>query len=109
MSSSHYTHGSSEAEQRRLTALNMRLNRRCIDAAHFAVGERVVDFGAGLAQLSRMMAHATGVPVLALERSPDQIAEALRQAAADGELQLLEMREGDVLAPPLTDDEFGQF
>ncbi|MER9664819.1 class I SAM-dependent methyltransferase [Mesorhizobium sp. M0159] len=105
MSSSHYTHGSSEAEQQRLTALNKRLNQRCLDAAQLVVGERVVDFGAGLGQFSRMMARATGVPVLALERSPEQIAEALRQADADGDLAFLEMRRGDVLAPLLTDNE----
>ncbi|TIN48366.1 MAG: methyltransferase domain-containing protein [Mesorhizobium sp.] len=109
MSSSHYTHGSSEAEQQRLTALNKRLNQRCLDAAQLVVGERVVDFGAGLGQFSRMMARATGVPVLALERSPEQIAEALRQADADGDLAFLEMRQGDVLAPLLTDNEIGQF
>ncbi|TAV04602.1 methyltransferase domain-containing protein [Rhizobium ruizarguesonis] len=109
MSSSHYTHGSSEAEQQRLTALNRRLNERCIDAAQLAAGERVVDFGAGLGQYSRMMARVTGVPVLGLERSPKQIAEALRQAAADDETAMIEMRQGDVLDPPLRDDELGQF
>jgi cyclopropane fatty-acyl-phospholipid synthase-like methyltransferase len=56
MSSSHYTHGSSEAEQQRLTALNRRLNERCIDAAQLAAGERVVDFGAGLGQYSWLCA-----------------------------------------------------
>ena len=78
MSSSHYTHGSSEAEQQRLTALNRRLNERFIDAARLAAGERVVDFGAGLGQYSRMMARGTGIPVLGLERSSEQIAEAHR-------------------------------
>ncbi|MBY5511858.1 methyltransferase domain-containing protein [Rhizobium leguminosarum] len=109
MSSSHYTHGSSEAEQQRLTALNRRLNERCIDAARLVAGERVVDFGAGLGQYSRMMARATGVPVLGIERSAEQIAEAMRQAATDGEIDILEMREGDVLDPPFRDDELGQF
>jgi SAM-dependent methyltransferase len=109
MSSSHYTHGSTEAEQHRLTALNRRLNDRCLDAAQFVTGERVIDFGAGLAQFSRMMARATGVPVLAIERDPDQIVEATRQADADGELGLLELRQGDVLAPPLRAGERGEF
>jgi SAM-dependent methyltransferase len=109
MSSSHYTHGSGEAEQQRLTALNHRLNERCITAAQLEKGERVIDFGAGLAQFSRLMARATGVPVLALERDQKQIIEATRQADADGELGLLELRQGDVLAPPLRDDELGQF
>lgn len=109
MSTSHYTHGSSVAEQQRLTALNMRLNNRCIEAGRFTAGERVIDFGAGLGQFSRMMARATGVPVLGLERSPEQIAEALRQADADGESSLLEMRQGDIVSPPLSEEEFGQF
>jgi SAM-dependent methyltransferase len=107
--SSHYTHGSSEAEQARLTALNRRLNERCIDNARLVAGERVVDFGAGLGQYSRMMSRATGVPVLGIERSAEQIAEAMRQAAVDGETDILTMREGDVLDPPFRDDELGQF
>jgi len=92
-----------------LTTLNRRLNERCIDAAQLAAGERVVDFGAGLGQYSRMMARVTGVPVLGLERSPEQIAEALRQAAADDDTAMIEMRQGDVLDPPLRDDELGRF
>jgi cyclopropane fatty-acyl-phospholipid synthase-like methyltransferase len=39
-----------------LTALNRRLNERCIDAAQLAAGERVVDFGAGLGQYSWLCA-----------------------------------------------------
>ena len=92
-----------------MTTLNRRLNERCIDAAQLAAGERVVDFGAGLGQYSRMMARVTGVPVLGLERSPEQIAEALRQAAADDDTAMIEMRQGDVLDPPLRDDELGRF
>jgi len=109
MSSSHYTHGSSEAEQQRLTALNRRLNEGCLHAAQLVAGERVVDFGAGLGQYSRLMARATGVAVLGLERSPEQIAEARHQAEADGETTLLEMRQADVLDPPFRDDEHGGF
>ena len=99
--SSHYTHGSDESEQERLTGLNRRLNERCLAPADFRAGERVIDFGAGLGQFSRMIARATGVPVVAIERSREQIEEALRQATADGETNLLTMREGDVLSPPI--------
>jgi 2-polyprenyl-3-methyl-5-hydroxy-6-metoxy-1,4-benzoquinol methylase len=109
MSGSHYTHGASEAEQRRLTALNIRLNSGCIEAGRFEVGERVIDFGAGLGQFSRAIARVTGVPVVGLERSDEQIAEALRQAEADGENSLLEMRQGDIVSPPLSDEELGTF
>jgi SAM-dependent methyltransferase len=107
--SSHYTHGSNETEQERLTGLNRRLNERCLVPANFVAGERVIDFGAGLGQFSRMIARATGLPVLAIERSPEQIEEALHQAAAEGETDLLTMREGDVLSPPIRGDEWGTF
>ena len=107
--SSHYSHGSDKTEQERLTRLNRRLNERCLAPANFVAGERVIDFGAGLGQFSRMIARATGARVLAIERSPEQIDEALRQAAAEGEADLLTMREGDVLSPPVRDDEWGTF
>ena len=106
---SHYTHGSGETEQGRLTALNRRLNEKCLIEGSFSVGERVIDFGAGLGQFSRMIAGLTRVPVVAIERSPEQIREALRQAAADGEADLLVIREGDVLSPPILDEEWGTF
>ena len=107
--SSHYTHGSDESEQERLTGLNRRLNERCLAPANFRTGERVIDFGAGLGQLSRIIARATGIPVVAIERSSAQIEEALRQAAADEESGLLTMREGDVLSPPIREEEWGTF
>jgi 2-polyprenyl-3-methyl-5-hydroxy-6-metoxy-1,4-benzoquinol methylase len=109
MSGSPYTHGASEPEQQRLTALNTRLNNRCIEVGRFEVGERIIDFGAGLGQFSRAMARITGVPVAGLERSQEQIAEALRQAEADGETSLLQMRQGDIVSPPLSENESGQF
>lgn len=109
MSSSHYTHGSDGSEQERLTGLNRRLNERCLAPANFRAGERVIDFGAGLGQFSRMIARTTGIPVVAIERSPEQIEEAQRQATAVGETNLLTMREGDVLSPPIRDEEWGTF
>jgi SAM-dependent methyltransferase len=109
MSSSHYTHGSSSAEQNRLTALNQRLNERCLQPANLQPGERVIDFGSGLGQFSRMMARVTGVPVVAIERSAEQISEAERQAVAAGEMALIELREGDVLVPPIGVSEWGKF
>ena len=45
MSSSHYTHGTSPAEQQRLTAMNHLLNERFLAQAALAPGERMVDFG----------------------------------------------------------------
>jgi SAM-dependent methyltransferase len=107
--SAHYTHGTDPAEQQRLTALNRLLNQACVAEAHLTPGERVLDLGAGLGQLSRAMARVTGVPVVGIERSLDQIREAERQAASDHEGHLLEMREGSVEAPPLANDEWGHY
>ncbi|MEF3129625.1 class I SAM-dependent methyltransferase [Rhizobium leguminosarum] len=98
-----------EPEQQRLTALNTRLNNRCIEVGRFEVGERIIDFGAGLGQFSRAMARITGVPVVGLERSQEQIAEALRQAEADGETSLLQMRQSDKRFRHHQLDQFRQF
>src|SRR5262249_46226556 len=61
-------------------------------------GERVVDFGAGLAQLTRAMARQAGVRAVGLERSAEQIAEATRQARAAGEGHLLRGRQAERLS-----------
>jgi cyclopropane fatty-acyl-phospholipid synthase-like methyltransferase len=109
MSSSHYTHGTSPAEQQRLTAMNHLLNERFLAQAALAPGERIVDFGAGLGQFSRAMAKVTGVPVVGIERSNEQILEAMRQADAAGETHLIDMRQGSAEIAPLTDGEWGHF
>jgi cyclopropane fatty-acyl-phospholipid synthase-like methyltransferase len=87
---SHYTYGTDPTEQERLAALNRLLNEACVAKAHLSSGERILDFGAGLGQLSRTMARVTGVPVVGIERSRSQIQEAERQAASDDESHLLE-------------------
>jgi cyclopropane fatty-acyl-phospholipid synthase-like methyltransferase len=109
MSSSHYTHGTSPAEQQRLTALNHLLNKRFLAQAALAPGERIVDFGAGLGQFSRAMAKVIGMPVVGIERSNEQILEAMRQADAAGETHLIDMRQGNAEIAPLTDGEWGHF
>jgi len=106
---SRYIHGTAPDEQRRLSTLNRLLNESSLREIAIQPGERVVDFGCGLAQLTRDMARAAQVPVLGIERSPEQIAEALRQARAAGEEGLIELRAGDVLAPPLANGEWGAF
>src|SRR3954454_12322531 len=85
MTTSYYVHGSDPAEQERLSTLNNLLNERCLAAAQLRPGETIVDFGAGLGQFSRAMARATGTRVVGIERSDDQIREATRQAALEGE------------------------
>ena len=110
-SSSHYVHGTSPDEQRRLSRLNDLLNSTSVAEMALTGGERVLDVGSGLGQLSRAIARAAGPRgrVIGIERSPDQIAEAQRQAAEAGEERLVEFRSGDVLAFPLRNDEWGTF
>jgi ubiquinone/menaquinone biosynthesis C-methylase UbiE len=110
MSDTHvYVHGTDAVEQRRLTRLNTLINEVCLRAMSPRPGERVLDLGAGLGQMTRAIARAAGTRVLGIERSSEQIAEALRQAREDGEERLLDLRPGDVQNPPLTDAEWGSF
>ena len=97
MTESRYIHGTTKDEQARLSRLNQLLNDKALGEMNIRRGERIIDFGCGLAQLTRAMARAAGVRAVGLERSAEQIAEALRQARADGEEHLLELRESDVL------------
>lgn len=107
--SGEYLHGTAPEEQRRLSALNALMNRRSMAELALAGGERIVDFGAGLGQLARDMARSSGVRVVGIERSVEQIAEAMRQARAAGEEHLLELRAGDAAEPPLEPGEWGRF
>jgi SAM-dependent methyltransferase len=109
MSASHYTHGTDAAEQERLTVMNRLLNEKCLPQTAIRRGERVIDFGAGLAQFSRAIARASGIAVVCIERSAEQIKEAEAQASAAGETHLIEMRLGDVASPPIRDNEWGTF
>jgi SAM-dependent methyltransferase len=117
---SRYVHGTDPVEQARLSALNRLINERCLRALGLRPGESIVDFGAGLGQMTRLMARAVGAEfagrpgapaprVVGIERSAEQLEEANRQAAADGEADLVEFRRGDVDAPPLDPDEWGTF
>jgi SAM-dependent methyltransferase len=106
---SEYVHGTAPEEQRRLSALNDLLNASSLRQIGVRPGERILDVGSGLAQLTRDLARAAGRPALGIERSAEQIAEALRQAAAAGETSLIELREGDARALPLAEQEWGAF
>ena len=103
-----YIHGTAPTEQARLSRLNDLVNARSLDALALRGGERVLDLGAGLAQLARGMARR-GATVVGIERSREQISEAERQAKDAGEAGLVELREGDALDPPLAADEWGGF
>ena len=99
MTESRYIHGTAPDEQARLSQLNRLLNDATLREMRLAGGERIVDFGCGLAQLTRAMARAAGVRAVGLERSAEQIAEARRQAREAGEENLVELRQSDVLDP----------
>lgn len=85
------------------------LNDSCMKELALKKKEKVLDVGSGLGQLTRLMAKTSGVKVLGIERSRDQISEAIRQAAADREEDLAEFREGDARNLPLRTEEWGTF
>jgi SAM-dependent methyltransferase len=104
-----YLHGTSPTEQERLSLLNRLMNEAALRELSLRGGERVVDFGCGLGQLSRGMARAAGTRLVGIERSAEQLAEAARQAAVAHEEHLLDLRQGDAGEPPLREDEWGRF
>lgn len=106
-----YIHGTDPGEQSRLSRLNDLLNAGAIARLRITPGDRVLDVGSGIGQLTRAMARVAGPAgcVVGVERSPEQIAEGKRQVAASGEAARVEIREGDATALPLGDDEWGTF
>ncbi len=108
---SRYVHGTDPDEQRRLDLLNRIVNDECMAVLSLAGGERIVDFGSGLGQFTRAMARGAGPGgrVVGIERSREQIAEALRLAAGAEEAERVEFRQGDVFDPPIGEREWGTF
>jgi SAM-dependent methyltransferase len=106
-----YLHGTDPDEQGRLSALNDLLNSACLRELALRGGEKVLDVGCGLAQLTRALARSAGPSgrVVGVEASPAQLAEARRQAGRDGEDNLVELRAGDALGLPLAAGEWGSF
>src|SRR2546423_11306565 len=59
MSDSVYIHGTAEEEQRRLSLMNdVLLNNAALREMSLRGDERIIDFGSGLGQFSRALAHA---------------------------------------------------
>jgi len=106
-----YLHGTDPDEQRRLSKLNDLLNERSLRALDIHLGDRILDVGCGLSQLTRAMARKAGSDgvVVGIERSGEQIEEAQRQATAAGESGLVDIRQGDAVDLCLSDDEWGSF
>jgi SAM-dependent methyltransferase len=106
-----YIHGTSPEEQRRLSLMNEIANAGSLREADVRAGERVLDLGSGLGQLTRMMAKASGSTgrVIAVEHSAEQLEAARALAAQAGEVELVEFRRGDAAAPPLEQGEWGSF
>ena len=109
MADSEYIHGTSAEEQERLANLNALLNRASLEALGLAGGERILDIGSGLGQMSRAMGKATGRRVVGVERSADQRETAERLARGAGESEFAEFRAGEAEALPLARSEWGTF
>ncbi len=105
---SSYIHGSSSDEQSRLDTLNRLINASSLQEMNLQGGEKVLDVGSGLGQLTRAIARKAGT-VIGIERDPVQIAECRKLAASEGEENLIEIRQGDVAAFPLRANEWGTF
>lgn len=106
-----YLHGTSPEEQQRLALMNDLLNAESLREMALRGGEKIIDFGCATGRMSLAMARAAGSDsrVVGIEISTEQIAEARRVAASVPEGARLEIRQGDALAPPLRDDEWGMF
>jgi len=106
-----YLHGTDPEEQRRLSKLNDLLNERSLRALDIHLGDRILDVGCGLSQLTRAMARKAGSDgvVVGIDQSDEQIEEARRQADAAGESGLVDIRQGDAVALCLSEDEWGTF
>ena len=72
-----YIHGTAPEEQERLSRLNEILNERSLHGLNIRLGERVLDVGCGLSQLTRGMARKAGSEgvVIGIEENAEQIAE----------------------------------
>ena len=97
-----YIHGTAPSEQERLSHLNRLMNDGSLREARIQPGERIVDFGSGLGQLSLAMARAAGAKLVGIERSEEQLRKSVKH-------ELLDLRQGSVEEPPLSASEWGSF
>src|SRR5258708_6895078 len=77
-----YIHGTDPSEQGRLASLNRLINLAFVEYLRVTPVIRVLDVGSGLVILAAdVAAAAEGIEVVALERSPQQIAAATQSPA----------------------------
>src|SRR5207247_3538725 len=91
--------------------MNELLNANSLREMHLSPGERVLDVGCGLGQLSRDMARQVGSSglVVAVERSSEQLVVARQLAAEADEERLVDFREGSAERLPLAAAEWDTF
>src|SRR5438128_607044 len=93
-----YIHGTEPAEQRRLAALNRMTNHAFVRFLNVGTGARVLEVGSGLGILAAAVASAAeGVRVVGVEKSPEQIAAAVKSpsvAYVEGDAQRLDFPDG---------------
>ncbi len=108
---SHYLHGTTRSEQRRLAALNELMNARSLAALGLRGGERILELGSGLGQFARAMARAAGPRgrVVAVERSQAQLAVARVLAGRSRAGARIDWRQGDATQAPIRPAEQGRF
>jgi SAM-dependent methyltransferase len=111
VSDSIYIHGSSPAEQTRLSRLNDVLNDAALRELAIAPGTAILDVGSGLGQLTRAMARVSGVGgrVVGVERNCAQFERARALQVVAGEENLVNFRIGDAASLPLSPEEVGSF
>jgi ubiquinone/menaquinone biosynthesis C-methylase UbiE len=104
---SHYLHGTNPEEQQRLSRLNDLMNDRCFSKLKIESGNRVLDVGSGLGQMTFKISQTIGENgfCLGVERDENQLTEATKKFRAGN----LEFRQGDALQLPLRSNETGTF
>src|SRR3954454_1590840 len=102
-----YLHGTDPDEQARLSRLNELINERSLREMALRPGDRILDVGCGLGQLTRAMGRQVGIGrVVGIERSEEQLAIARRLASEASEHELVDFRQGDAARLPLRDAEW---
>jgi ubiquinone/menaquinone biosynthesis C-methylase UbiE len=106
-----YIHGTDPEEQRRLSLLNDLLNGASLETMNLSGGERVLDVGSGLGQLTTAIARSVGPKgrVVGIERDATQRTAAVANAKHARLSGRIEFREGDAMQLVLADDEWGSF